>query len=273
LIKHLSDEVISGTYSRYKNLCPSTVPTVSPTVPVIPKAVRPEGWTNAKKVLDASGPEALASWVKAQKRVLITDTTMRDAHQSLLATRVRTQDLVPSAAIANELLKDLFSLECWGGATFDVCMRFLDDCPWERLRELRAACPDVMLQCLIRGANGVGYTSYPDNVVTEFVRLAALNGMDVFRIFDCFNIVENMKVSIAAVRAVNKVAEVCLCYTGNVLTSEIYNLEYYKDVAREAVVSSNSFDLYSEKGFTYYVHETCRLLVLTLLASRTWLVC
>jgi acetyl-CoA carboxylase carboxyl transferase alpha subunit len=273
LIKHLSDEVISGTYSRYKNLCPSTVPTVSPTVPVIPKAVRPEGWTNAKKVLDASGPEALASWVKAQKRVLITDTTMRDAHQSLLATRVRTQDLVPSAAIANELLKDLFSLECWGGATFDVCMRFLDECPWERLRELRAACPDVMLQCLIRGANGVGYTSYPDNVVTEFVRLAALNGMDVFRIFDCFNIVENMKVSIAAVRAVNKVAEVCLCYTGNVLTSEIYNLEYYKDVAREAVVSSNSCDLYSEKGFTYYVHEPCRLLVLTLLASRTWLVC
>jgi len=112
-------------------------------------------------------------------------------------------------------------------------MRFLDECPWQRLRELRAACPDVCLQMLIRGANAVGYTSYPDNVVTEFVRLAALNGMDVFRIFDCFNIVENMKVAIDAVRAVNKVAEVCICYTGNVLTSKVYNLEYYTDLARE----------------------------------------
>ena len=113
-------------------------------------------------------------------------------------------------------------------------MRFLDECPWERLRELRAACPDICLQMLIRGANAVGYTSYPDNIVAEFVRLAAENGMDVFRIFDCFNVVDNMRVSIDAVRAVNKVAEVCICYTGDVLTSKIYNLEYYKMVAKEA---------------------------------------
>jgi pyruvate carboxylase len=142
--------------------------------------------------------------------------------------------LVKGAVVANELLKDAFSFECWGGATFDVCMRFLDECPWERLRELRKAAPDVCLQMLIRGANAVGYTSYPDNVVQEFIRLAAENGMDVFRIFDCFNIVENMKVAIEAVRGTGKVAEVCICYTGNILTNPVYNKEYYKAVAKEA---------------------------------------
>ena len=193
------------------------------------------GYTNAKKVLDSQGPEALAQWVKGQSKVLLTDTTMRDAHQSLVATRVRTQDLVKGAKVANELLKDAFSFECWGGATFDVCMRFLDECPWERLRELRAAAPDVCLQMLIRGANAVGYTSYPDNAVTEFVRLSAKNGMDVFRIFDCFNDIENMKVAITAVRESNKVAEVCLCYTGDLLTSNIYTPAYYRDCAKNAV--------------------------------------
>jgi pyruvate carboxylase len=202
---------------------------------------KPAGWTNAKKVLDAKGPVELAKWVKAQTKVLITDTTMRDAHQSLLATRVRTEDLVKGAVVANECLKDAFSFEAWGGATFDVCMRFQDECPWERLRELRAACPDVCLQMLIRGANAVGYTSYPDNVVSEFVRLAALNGMDIFRIFDCFNDIESMQVSIDAVRAAGKVAEVCLCYTGDVLTSPIYNLEYYKGVAAAAVKAGAHF--------------------------------
>jgi pyruvate carboxylase len=132
-------------------------------------------------------------------------------------------------------MRDAFSFEAWGGATFDVCMRFLDECPWERLKALRAACPDVCLQMLIRGANAVGYTSYPDNVVTEFIRLAALNGMDIFRIFDCFNDISSMQVSIDAVIASGKVAEVCLCYTGDVLTSKIYNLAYYQSVAKEAV--------------------------------------
>ena len=112
-------------------------------------------------------------------------------------------------------------------------MRFLDECPWERLREIRAACPNVCLQMLIRGANAVGYTSYPDNVVQEFVRLAAINGMDVFRIFDCFNVLESMQVSIDAVLKSGKVAEVCVCYTGNVLTSSIYTLQYYADLAKE----------------------------------------
>ena len=234
LLKHLAEETVCGSMSRHRGLAPTSCPQQPPVVPVVPKAAKPAGWKNAKSVLDAEGPEALAKWVKQNSKVLLTDTTMRDAHQSLVATRVRTGDLIQGAKIANELLKDAFSFECWGGATFDVCMRFLDECPWERLRELRAACPDVCLQMLIRGANAVGYTSYPDNVVTEFVRLAAINGMDVFRIFDCFNDVENMRVSIDAVRAANKVAEVCICYTGNVLTSPIYNLEYYKSVAKAA---------------------------------------
>lgn len=112
-------------------------------------------------------------------------------------------------------------------------MRFLDECPWDRLRQIREACPNICLQMLIRGANGVGYTSYPDNVVREFVHLAAKNGMDVFRIFDCFNVVENMRVSIEAVRETGKVAEVCICYTGNILSSEIYNREYYRNLAAE----------------------------------------
>eukprot|EP00606_Chrysophyceae_sp_TOSAG23-5_P001599 GSChrysophyteH2.ASY1.ANO1.821.1 assembled CDS len=234
LIKHLAKEAVCGDRSRHRGLAPAGCPVQPPAQPQTTAPVLPAGWTNAKHVLDAKGPEAMAKWVKDSKNILLTDTTMRDAHQSLMATRARTEDLVKGAAIANDLLRDAFSFECWGGATFDVCMRFLDECPWERLRRIRAACPDVCLQMLIRGANAVGYTSYPDNVVTEFVRLSAENGMDVFRIFDCFNIVDNMRVAIDAVRAVNKVAEVGVCYTGNLLTSKVYNVDYYRSVAKEA---------------------------------------
>lgn len=226
---------MTGTYSKYRGLAPALCPANPPVPPNFTPKPKPDGWTNAKKVLDAEGPDALAKWVIAQKKVLLTDTTMRDAHQSLLATRVRNLDLVEGGKIANEVLRDAFSFEAWGGATFDVCMRFLDECPWDRLRALRAACPDVCLQMLIRGSNAVGYTSYPDNVVSEFIRLAALNGMDVFRIFDCFNDIDSMDVSIKAVIAAGKVAEVCLCYTGDVLTSKIYDLAYYQSVAVQAV--------------------------------------
>mmetsp|Transcript_10287 Transcript_10287/g.15637 ORF Transcript_10287/g.15637 Transcript_10287/m.15637 type:complete len:1291 (-) Transcript_10287:104-3976(-) len=236
LIQHIAEETMGGTWSRYRKLCPADCPTEAPHTPVrqVPEAAV-EGFENAKSVLDANGPEALAVWARKQSKVLVTDTTMRDAHQSLLATRVRTEDLVKGARCASDCLKSAFSLECWGGATFDVSMRFLDECPWKRLREIRAACPNVCLQMLVRGSNAVGYTSYPDNVVAEFIRLAAVNGMDVFRIFDCFNDVDSMKVSIDAVRAANKVAEVCLCYTGNLLTSKIYDVNYYREVARLAV--------------------------------------
>jgi len=238
LIKHLAQQVVCSESSRHRGLAPASCGLLPPVAPVVPAfQVTGAAHMTAKIMLDTQGPVALAAWVKAHKRVLLTDTTMRDAHQSLVATRVRTTDLVEGAKVANELMRNAFSFECWGGATFDVCMRFLDECPWERLRALRAAAPDVCLQMLIRGANAVGYTSYPDNVVEEFVRLSAINGMDVFRIFDCFNVVDNMKVAIDAVRANNKVAEVCLCYTGNLLSSTIYNCEYYKSVAAEAVAA------------------------------------
>jgi acetyl-CoA carboxylase carboxyl transferase alpha subunit len=243
LVKHVAEESILGGMSKYRKLAPTACsgplkPKSAPSVIYHPVPVGQvdENSKSAKAILDKFGVKYLCNeWIPRQSktRILVTDTTMRDAHQSLLATRVRTLDIVESARIASNLLGDAFSLECWGGATFDVCMRFLDECPWERLRQIRAACPNVCLQMLIRGANGVGYTSYPDNVVREFVHLAAKNGMDVFRIFDCFNIVENMKVSINAVKETGKVAEVCLCYTGNVLTSKIYDLNYYRSLALE----------------------------------------
>lgn len=240
LIKHLAEEVVLGGMSKYRKLSPPSLPAdpngtthFSKNIPDIGTQHVPIYPRNAKTVLDEDGPAGLCEFIRNTKRVLVTDTTMRDAHQSLLATRVRTIDLVEGARIASKLLGDAFSLEMWGGATFDVCMRFLDECPWERLRQIRKACPNVLLQMLIRGANAVGYTSYPDNVVEEFIRLSAVNGMDIFRIFDCFNIVDSMLVSINAVLKYNKIAEVCLCYTGNVLTSNIYDLQYYKQLAAE----------------------------------------
>eukprot|EP00604_Paraphysomonas_vestita_P000599 CAMPEP_0174824330 /NCGR_PEP_ID=MMETSP1107-20130205/33192_1 /TAXON_ID=36770 /ORGANISM="Paraphysomonas vestita, Strain GFlagA" /LENGTH=1169 /DNA_ID=CAMNT_0016051125 /DNA_START=367 /DNA_END=3876 /DNA_ORIENTATION=+ len=233
IIQFIAQTSMNGDHSRYRKLAPSSCPLDAPQIHVPPGTS--VGLVTAKSILDTQGPEALALWVRQQTKVLITDTTMRDAHQSLLATRVRTEDLVKGAHIANSVLATAFSLECWGGATFDVSMRFLDECPWKRLREIREACPNICLQMLVRGSNAVGYTSYPDNVVAEFIRLAAKNGMDIFRIFDCFNDVDSMKVSIDAVRAAGKVAEVCLCYTGNLLTSTIYDVEYYKDVAKRAV--------------------------------------
>ncbi len=245
LMKHLAEEIILGTMSKYRKLAPANMnvplkvkekPSILYQPVEISLSEVDENCKSAKAILDKYGVQYLCKkWLpeQAKKRVLVTDTTMRDAHQSLLATRVRTKDIIEGAKIASNLLGEAFSLECWGGATFDVCMRFLDECPWERLRQLRAACPNVCLQMLIRGANGVGYTSYPDNVVREFIYLAAKNGMDVFRVFDCFNIVENMRVSIEAIKETGKVAEVCVCYTGNVLTSDIYNLQYYKDLALE----------------------------------------
>lgn len=237
LTQHLAEETLCGEKSRHRGLAPESCPLDAPSVhrntefdtPISKRAI------NSKAILDKEGPEALAKWTRQCSKTLITDTTMRDAHQSLLATRVRTEDLVKGAHCASSLLHDAFSLECWGGATFDVAMRFLDECPWQRLREIRAACPNICLQMLVRGSNAVGYTSYPDNVVAEFIRLAALNGMDIFRIFDCFNDISSMEVSIRAVREAGKVAEVCVCYTGNLLTSSIYHPEYYRSVAEKAV--------------------------------------
>src|SRR5258707_1292023 len=189
----------------------------------------------AKQHLDRIGPEKFAAWMRDHKRVLVTDTTMRDAHQSLLATRMRTYDIAAVAQSYAAGLPQLLSLECWGGATFDVSMRFLTEDPWERLALVREKVPNILTQMLLRGANGVGYTNYPDNVVRHFVQQAADAGMDVFRIFDCFNWVENMRVAIDAVVESGKLAEGAICYTGDILDPDrtTYSLRYYVGLARQ----------------------------------------
>jgi len=195
----------------------------------------PPGEGTAKAILDAQGPEAVAQWMLAQKRLLLTDTSMRDAHQSLLATRMRSHDMARVARAYAHRLPGLFSMECWGGATFDVAMRFLRECPWERLRALREAMPNMLLQMLLRGSNAVGYASYPDNVVQGFVRQAAESGIDVFRVFDSLNWVENMKVSMETVLETGKICEAVVCYTGDILdpARPKYDLDYYVKMARE----------------------------------------
>ncbi|WP_083508307.1 pyruvate carboxylase [Erythrobacter sp. AP23] len=187
-----------------------------------------------RQVLAEQGADGFARWLRNQDRVLVTDTTMRDAHQSLLATRMRTIDLERIAPDYARAFPRLLSMECWGGATFDVAMRFLQEDPWERIYALREKLPNIMTQMLIRGANAVGYTNYPDNVVQHFIRQAA-ESIDIFRIFDCFNWVENMRVAIDTVVDCGKLAEGTICYTGNLLDPQRskYNLEYYREVARQ----------------------------------------
>jgi pyruvate carboxylase len=188
-----------------------------------------------RNLLEQKGPQAVADWMKQQKKVLITDTTMRDGHQSLLATRMRSIDMIRVAPTYAANLPQLFSVECWGGATFDVAYRFLQECPWQRLRDLRAAMPNVMTQMLLRGSNGVGYTNYPDNVVQAFVKQAATTGVDVFRVFDSLNWVENMRVAMDAVIEANKVCEGAICYTGDILdpARAKYDLKYYVSRGKE----------------------------------------
>lgn len=189
--------------------------------------------TGTRDLLASLGPVRFAKWVRSEKRVLITDTSMRDAHQSLLATRIRTNDIVSVASGYATGLPELFSLECWGGATFDVAMRFLHEDPWERLHLVRERAPNILTQMLVRGANAVGYTNYPDNVVTMFIREAARAGMDLFRVFDCFNWVENMRVSIDAIAGEGKLAQGAICYTGDILDRRRtkFQLNYYVDLA------------------------------------------
>ncbi len=185
--------------------------------------------------LEELGAEKFAQWMLDQKQVLITDTTMRDAHQSLFATRMRSHDLLAIAPAYGKLLPELFSIECWGGATFDVAMRFLKEDPWERLRDLKARTPNILLQMLLRASNAVGYTNYPDNVVRFFVERAAAEGVDVFRVFDSLNWVENMRVAIDAVLETGKLCEGAICYTGDLTdpAPSKYDLDYYVRMARE----------------------------------------
>jgi pyruvate carboxylase len=192
----------------------------------------------SKQKLDALGPEGFAQWMRASKTIGVTDTTFRDAHQSLLATRVRSRDLLAVAPYVSRMLPSLLSLECWGGATYDVALRFLAEDPWERLARLRAAVPNVCLQMLLRGRNTVGYTPYPTEVTSAFVEEATATGIDIFRIFDALNDVSQMRPAIEAVRETGKsVAEVALCYTGDLSNpgEKIYTLDYYLKLAEQIV--------------------------------------
>jgi len=194
------------------------------------------GYTEGtKQILDRKGADGLVEWIKEQKEVLITDTTFRDAHQSLLATRVRTTDMLHIAEPTAKLLPNLFSTEMWGGATFDVAYRFLKEDPWERLLSLREKMPNILFQMLLRGANAVGYKNYPDNVIREFVQLSAHAGIDVFRIFDSLNWIKGMEVAIDAVRQTGKIAEAAICYTGDIddPTRTKFTMDYYKQLAKE----------------------------------------
>ena len=188
-----------------------------------------------KQKLDELGAVGFAQWMLAQKQVLITDTTMRDAHQSLLATRMRQPDMAAIAPYYAHMLPQLFSVECWGGATFDVAMRFLKEDPWTRLEQLRTLMPNLLLQMLLRSSNAVGYTNYPDNVVRAFVKQAAASGIDVFRVFDSLNWVDNMRVAIDAVLETGKVCEAAICYSGNLSSPNEtkYTLDYYLEMGRK----------------------------------------
>jgi pyruvate carboxylase len=204
--------------------------------PRIPKvSYKQEYPAGTKQILTEQGPDGLVKWIQQQKKLLITDTTFRDAHQSLFATRMRTYDLLQIAEATGKFASDLFSLEMWGGATFDTTMRFLNEDPWDRLRKLREKIPNILFQMLFRGANAVGYTNYPDNVVKKFIETSAQAGIDVFRIFDSLNWVEGMRLAIETVRENNAVAEAAICYTGDILDPkrDKYNLQYYVNLAKD----------------------------------------
>ena len=202
-------------------------------VPAFDQRVAPPAGTR-QKLLEL-GPRKFAEWTSKQKRLLVTDTTWRDAHQSLMATRVRGYDMLACADAIAHRAPDLFSLEMWGGATFDTAMRFLNEDPWERLRHLRARVPNICFQMLFRGANAVGYTNYPDNVVAGFVKHAAASGMDIFRVFDSLNYLPNLRVAMEAVNETHGVCEAALCYTGDILDDrrDKFSLKYYVRVAKE----------------------------------------
>ncbi len=230
VLNYIADITVNGH--------PETQGQARPAEARVPQAPKPRDiqlLEGAKKILDEQGADAVGKWMLDQKRLLLTDTTMRDGHQSLLATRMRSIDMIRVAPAYAANLPELFSVECWGGATFDVAYRFLQECPWQRLRDLRTAMPNLLTQMLLRASNGVGYTNYPDNVVREFVRQAAETGVDIFRVFDSLNWVENMRVAMDAVIESGKICEATICYTGDILdpARAKYDLKYYVNMAKE----------------------------------------
>ncbi|MEX5727061.1 pyruvate carboxylase [Rhodovulum iodosum] len=230
ILTYIADVTVNGhPETEGRSLPPAQTKTPRP-----PENRRESFMPGTRQILDEFGAQAVADWMADQPQLLLTDTTMRDGHQSLLATRMRSIDMIRVAPAYAHNLPQLFSIECWGGATFDVAYRFLQECPWQRLRDLRAAMPNVMTQMLLRGSNGVGYTNYPDNVVRGFVRQAADTGVDVFRIFDSLNWVENMRVAMDAVIDTGKICEGAICYTGDILdpSRAKYDLAYYVDMGK-----------------------------------------
>ncbi|MEB6569693.1 pyruvate carboxylase [Staphylococcus auricularis] len=231
MLEYIGNVTINGFPNVEQRMKPHFEQT---TIPKVPND-KVQQFKGTKQLLDEKGPKAVAEWVKAQQDVLMTDTTFRDAHQSLLATRVRTADMMNIASKTAEVMKDSFSLEMWGGATFDVAFNFLKENPWERLERLRRAVPNVLFQMLLRASNAVGYKNYPDNVVQKFVKESAQAGVDVFRIFDSLNWVEQMKVANEAVQEAGKISEGAICYTGDILDpkrSDVYTLDYYVNMAK-----------------------------------------
>ncbi|HLV95704.1 MAG TPA: pyruvate carboxylase [Candidatus Acidoferrales bacterium] len=229
LLSYLGDVILNGNPEMKGKKAPQNLET--PPVPSFPRRDPPAG---TRQLLLKLGPKKFAEWTRRQKRLLITDTTFRDAHQSLMATRVRTFDLLAVAPAVAHRLHDLFSLEMWGGATFDTAVRFLHEDPWQRLRELRGIVPNICFQMLLRGSNAVGYASYPDNVIQAFVQEARRQGIDIFRVFDSLNSIENMKVSLEAVLESGALCEAAICYTGDIFDSSRprYSLKYYVALAR-----------------------------------------
>jgi pyruvate carboxylase len=231
VLRYLADVMVNGNPDVVK-MDPSKI-FDHPKIPAFDrnKKITP----GTKQMLDQLGPEKFTRWLKDQKQVQFTDTTFRDAHQSLLATRVRTIDMLKVAEVFAQRHPEMFSMEVWGGATFDVALRFLHECPWKRLEALRIAIPNILLQMLIRGSNAVGYTSYPDNLVEKFIEKSWETGVDIFRIFDSLNWIDSMKVSIHAVRErTGGIAEACICYTGDFMNPkrQKFSLQYYLDLAK-----------------------------------------
>jgi pyruvate carboxylase len=226
----LGDVIVNGNPEMAGRTAPATIR--SAPVPPHDASEPPRG---TRQLLDELGAEGFAEWTRRQKRLLLTDTTMRDAHQSLMATRMRTFEMLAIANWYAHRLSGLYSLEMWGGATFDVAMRFLNEDPWLRLSKLRAAIPNICFQMLLRASNAVGYTAYPDNAVKKFVEVAAQEGIDIFRIFDSLNWLPNMKVPMEAVRKTNRICEAAVCYTGDILDPkrDKYPLAYYVKMAKE----------------------------------------
>ncbi|NMM48647.1 pyruvate carboxylase [Marinigracilibium pacificum] len=231
MLSYLADATINGNPDvKYVDRSKTFV---TPKVPEYPKfASHPAG---SKDKLTELGREKFIEWLRNEKEIKYTDTTFRDAHQSLLATRFRTHDMMKVAEGFAKNHPNVFSMEVWGGATFDVAYRFLKEDPWERLRLLREAMPNILLQMLLRGSNGVGYKAYPDNLIVKFIEESAETGIDIFRIFDSLNWVENMQTSIkAVVERTNSLAEAAICYTGDIMVPDSkYNLQYYVDMAKK----------------------------------------